>query len=235
MQKYEPLSPPYKILILDDHRFIGELLAQRLAADSAMQVVCIANKSETALEVVRRQQIDVALVDVELDGDTRDGIDVAREILTIKPGLRIIGLSAHAECHFPISMLEAGGRGFLSKRSSSSEVIDGVRRVARGDLAVSPDVAHYITVNMKEPTPGNQLKQLTNKEREVLRLLAMGHAIEEAADMLNVSGKTVQAHRASMKKKLEVSTDVDLCLIALKSGIVKLYDSKDPLAESRAL
>ncbi len=175
------------------------------------------------------------LLDIELDGDTRDGIDVAREILAINPGLRIIGLPACAECYFPISMLEAGGRGFLSKGSSGSEVIDGAGRVAQGDLAVRPDVAHYITVNMKERTPGNQLKQLTNRKRKVLRLLAIRHAIEEAADMLNGSGKTVRVHRASMTKKHEVSTEVDLCLIALKSGIVKLHDSKNSLAESRAL
>ena len=226
MNQFEPLAPPYKLVILDDHKFIGELLAHRLSADSAIKVVCIANKSDTVLEVVRKERIHVILVDIELDNDTRNGLDTTREILAIDPNVRVIGLSAHAECHFPISMLEAGGRGFLSKRSSSADVAEGVRRVARGDLAISPDVAHYITLNMQEPTPEGCLRHLTNKEREVLEHVAIGLSLDEIAELLAVSTKTIQAHRASMKKKLRVVTDVDLCLIALKAGLIKIQDDK---------
>ncbi len=224
MTSYSPLSPPFRVFILDDHKFISELLAHRLATDHQVKVVGIANKASAALHFLGEQAADIALVDMQLGEE--DGVDSARRMLEVAPDLRIIGLSAHAESHYPIALLEAGGRGFVSKRASATEIADGVRRVARGDLAISADVAFYLATEMKESGPVNRLRALTAKEVEVLELLSRGYSIGEISDTLEISNKTVQSHRASMKKKLSLTTDVELCLLALKAGLVHMHDTR---------
>ena len=224
MTNYSPLSPPYRIFIVDDHKFIGELLAHRLSTDHHIKVVGIGNNTSAALHSLREQRIDIALVDMELG--TESGVNATREMLALDPGLRVIGLSAHSESHYPIALLEAGARGFISKRASATEVVDGIRRVARGDLAISPDVALYLATEMKETGPVRRLRALTVKEIEVLQLLSIGCSVGEISSRLEISTKTVQSHRANMKKKLSLTTDVELCLLALKAGIVRMHDGK---------
>ena len=224
MTTIKPLSMPINVFILDDHKFIGELLAHRLSTDHHINVVGIANKPGAALHALREETIDVVLIDMDLGDD--DGVDVARDMLALKPSVRVIGLSAHSESHYPITLLEAGGRGFISKRASATDVLDGIRRVARGDLAISPDVAFYLATEMKEQGPVKRLRALTAKEIEVLQLISLGCSVEEVSARLEISSKTVQSHRANMKKKLDITTDVELCLLALKAGIVNMHDAK---------
>lgn len=224
MQRYAPLSPPFRVFVLDDHKFVGELLAQRLATDPHIDVLGIGNRASAGLEVIADEAIDIMLVDMDLGED--DGVEITREMLALRPGLRVIGLSAHFESHYPLALLEAGGRGFLSKRASAREVIDGVRRVARGDLAISPEVAFYLATEVKEPGPAARLRALTAKELEVLELLSRGCSVGEISESLGISAKTVQSHRASMKRKLDLTTDVELCLLALRAGIVRVHDAK---------
>ena len=223
MTNYRPLRAPYRVLILDDHRFIGELLAQRLSTDHQIEVVAIAQKASAGLHQTEEHALDIALLDMELGDD--DGIEVAREMLVRQPALRIVGLSAHCESHYPIALLEAGGRGFLSKRSSSTEVVDAVRRVARGDLAISADVAYYLATETQDSGKVKRMRGLTAKEVEVLKLLSLGQSVGEISRSLAISIKTVQSHRANVKRKLQLKTDVELCLTALKAGIVRLRDT----------
>ena len=224
MPELHKLTPPLGVFILDDHKFVGELLAHRLAGNQQIKVLGIANSASAGVHFVTHHKVDVVLVDMELGEE--DGVDVARQMLDAVPSLRIIGLSAHAESHYPIALLEAGGRGFISKRASATEVIEGVRRVARGDLAISPDVAFYLATEMREAGPVQRLRALTAKEIEVLRLLSCGYSVDEISDSLEVSSKTVQSHRANMKRKLELSTDVELCLLALKAGVVRMHETR---------
>lgn len=224
MMTYEPLSTPIRVLILDDHKFIGELLAHRLSHDHHITIIGITTSTSAALHLVRDQGADVALVDMELDND--DGVDATRALLDELPTLRVIGLSAHYQSHYPIALLEAGGRGFISKRASTTDVLDGVRRVARGDLAISPDVAFYLATEAKEPGPVKRIRALTAKEIEVLQLISVGCSIDEVSYRLDISAKTVQSHRANMKRKLDLTTDVELCLLALRAGIVSVHDQK---------
>ncbi len=230
MATNDPLSPPFRVLIVDDHRIIGELLANRLVADHQIRVLGIGNNISSAVHFIRQQSVDIALVDMEIG--EKCGIEASRQLLEINPNLRIIGLSAHFESHYPISLLEAGGRGFISKRSSATDIVDAIRRVARGDLAISPDVALHLATQVRETGPVKRLSLLTGKETEVLQLLAVGHSVDEISAHLNISVKTVQSHRANMKKKLSLTTDVELCLLALRAGIIRVHDGKSPAPES---
>lgn len=224
MQHFAPLAPPFRVYVVDDHHFIAELLAQRLTADTAIDVVGMGNSGSQALAFVRTQRVDIVLLDMQLEDD--NGVHVACELLACDPRLRVIGLSAHHDSHYPLSLLEAGARGFIAKRASTRELIEGVRRVARGDLAISPDVAYHLATGVRECGPRQRLQQLTPKETEVLRMLARGHAVAEIACALAISAKTVHSHRNAMRRKLKLGSDVELCLLALKAGLVHMHETR---------
>ncbi|MCC6710223.1 MAG: response regulator transcription factor [Gammaproteobacteria bacterium] len=224
MQEYAPLSPPYRVYVVDDHKLVTELLIHRLSGDPAIHVVGSGNCGAAARHFVAEQRVDIVLLDMEIGEE--DGIGVARELLAIDPRLRIIGLSAFAAGHYPLTLLEAGGRGYLSKRITTRELADNVRRVARGDLAIGADVAYHLATDVRDSGPVNKLRQLTGKENSVLCLLARGWAVEEIAEDLNMSPKTVQTHRNNMRRKLKLRSDVELCLLALKAGFVRVHEAK---------
>ena len=226
MTHTSPLSPPFNILIVDDHRFIAELLGQRLGTDSSMRISGIATRAQSAFEFIDRHRVDIALLDMELGED--DGVQVARNLLDRDPALRIIGLSAFAESHYPLTLLEIGGRGFMSKRVSATDLVAGVRRVARGDLAISADVAMYLATAHSGPGQHARLRALTAKEIEVLQCLSRGYSVDEISGQLGISIKTVHSHRSSMKRKLKAHTDVELCLMALRAGVVSIKDARAP-------
>jgi len=145
----------------------------------------------------------------------------------VQPSIRIIGLSMYEQSHYPLALLELGGVGFLSKRASAREISDAVRRVAAGGMAVSPEIAVYLATHATG-SPLERLKQLTAKETEVLGNLANGLSVKEIARRLGLTPKTVQSHRNSLRKKLRVRTDVELCLIAIKAGLIDIHRLKPP-------
>jgi DNA-binding NarL/FixJ family response regulator len=210
-------------MIVDDHKFIVELLAQRLSVESKIEVVGMANRGSAALHIAENQEVDIVLLDMELDQE--DGIHIARRLLDLYPAIRIVGLSMHDSDHHPISLLEIGGLGFLSKTATGREIIDGITRVAAGEMAVSPKIAVYLATQCKNPSPIDQIRTLSPREREVLRYIAEGFSVKEIAAKCGVSEKTIQSHRGRLKKKLGVNTDVELCLIAIKSGLISIQET----------
>ena len=109
MMNPAPLSPPYRTYVLDDHKFITEILTLQLNSDSHIDVVGIGNRGTAGIHFVKNHRVDIALVDMELDGD--DGVHVAREMLEADPRIRVVGLSAHVANHYALALLEAGGDG----------------------------------------------------------------------------------------------------------------------------
>lgn len=219
---YPPLNPPYRVMIVDDHKFVVELLAQRLSVDSKVEIVGMANRGSTALHITKTEKVDIVLLDMELDQE--DGIHVARNLLEIDPRIRIVGLSMHDADHHPISLLELGGLGFISKSATSREIIDGINRVAAGDMAISPKIAVFLATQCSNQNPVDQIRSLSPKELGVLKFIAQGFSIKDIAKNLGIGEKTVSGHRVQLRKKLEVSTDVELCLLAIKSGLIGIHE-----------
>ena len=215
---YPPLEPPFRIMIVDDHKFVVELLAQRLAVESKIEIVGLANRSSTALHIAQTENVDIVLLDMELDQE--DGIHVARSLLEVNSKLRIVGLSIHGSDQHPIALLELGGLGFISKSATSREIIEGINRVAAGDMAISPKIAVFLATQCSNQNPIDQIRSLSPKELEVLKLIAKVSSITEIAKQQGVVDKTISSHRAQLRKKLNITTDVELCLLAIKSGLV---------------
>ena len=126
----------------------------------------------------------------------------------------------HDADHHPISLLELGGLGFISKSATSREIIEGINRVAAGDMAISPKIAVFLATQCSNQNPIDQIRSLSPKELEVLKFIAQGYSITEIAKQQGVVDKTISSHRAQLRKKLNVTTDVELCLLAIKSGLV---------------
>ena len=161
MLHLKPLKAPYRVLIVDDHRFVVEMLAQRLSTDAKITVVGTANGGPGALHVVRSQEVDIVLLDMELEDES--GIDVAKTLLDIAPQLRIIGLSVHDADQYPVGLLEAGGVGFLSKRATGKEIVEGIRRVAAGDMTISPQIAVFLATQNARGGQSGTVRSLTSK------------------------------------------------------------------------
>jgi DNA-binding NarL/FixJ family response regulator len=217
---YPPLKPPYRVLIVDDHKFMVELLAQRLSLESNVKVVGMANRGSAALHILKSEKADIVLLDMELDKE--NGIHVARELLKVDPALRIVGLSMHDTDHHPISLLELGGLGFISKTATGREIIEGIMRVAAGDMAISPKIAVFLATQCVIQNPIDQIRLLSSNERRILILIAQGFNIEDIAKKLSLTRKTILNHRQNLRKKLNANTDVELCLIAIKSGLISV-------------
>lgn len=216
-----PLKPPFRVMLVDDHKFVAEMLAQRLGAERSIELAGFASNGAGAEHILGQQEVDIVLLDMELDRE--DGLGVARRLLELKPNLRIIGLSVHDQDHYPLALLQLGGAGFLSKRSAAREIADGVRRVAAGEMAVSPAIAAFLATQRATNGPSEWLAKLTPKETEILGCLARGLSIKDIAERLDLTSKTVQTHRHNLRRKLGVTTDVELCLLAIKSGLLDLH------------
>jgi two-component system, NarL family, nitrate/nitrite response regulator NarL len=215
------LRPPYRVILVEDHKFVAEILAQRLSMDAAVKIVGIAHQGAGALELIARHEVDIVLLDMELEQE--DGIGVAQALWQQKPELRIIGLSMHDADYHPHALLELGGMGFLSKRAYTKDVSDAIRRVANGDLAVSPQIAAHLVRQSSAHSPVTQLNSLTHKEVQVLSEIAQGFSVKQIAKRSGLTEKTIQTHRNNMRKKLHATTDVQLCLIAIRAGLIDIH------------
>lgn len=217
-----PLRLPFRVIIVDDHKFVAEILAARLSLDGSIKVVGIANHGSAAVDLVANHEVDIALLDMQLEQE--DGIGVAKQLWARCPELRIIGLSVHDADYHPVALLEIGGMGFLSKRANVKEISDAIRRVANGDMAISPQIAVHLATHAQTSGPIDSLRALTSKEVEVLSEIAHGFSVKEIAARSGLTEKTIQTHRNNMRKKLRATTDVQLCLIAIKAGLVDIHE-----------
>lgn len=216
-----PLRPPYRVIIVEDHKFLAEILAQRLSLDSTIKVVGIANVGSAAVHLVTTQPVDIVLLDMQLEQE--DGLGVAQRLWEHNPEVRIIGLSVWDADYHPGALLELGGHGFLTKRANTKDILEAIRRVANGEMAISPQIAVHLALHSTQPTPTELYRTLTNKEVEVVAEIARGFSVKQIAQRMSLTEKTIQTHRNSIRKKLHAITDVQLCLIAIKAGLVDIH------------
>jgi len=195
---YPPLKSSYRIMIVDDHKFVVELLAQKLSIESKIEVVGMANNGSSVLHIVKSQKIDIVLLDMELDKE--DGIYVVRELLKMDRTLWIIGLSMHDADHYPISLLEIGGLGFISKNATGREIVDGIMRVAMGEMAISPKITVFLATQCVDPSPVDQIRALSGKEQKILKCIAERFSVAAIATKFSVVDKTILSHRNRLRK-----------------------------------
>ena len=151
------------------------------------------------------------------------GLEATRRIRKRFPGTRVLALTQYDDKEYVFPVIEAGARGFISKTAASSELVSGIRSVHRGDSFLSPSVARHLVEDYQHGASirksHDPYEQLTDREREILKLLAEGHTSQEIASMLVISPKTVEGHKTKLMAKLDLHNRVDLVKYALRKGI----------------
>jgi len=213
------------ILLADDHAVVRESIRKLLEEREDFIVVGEAADGESAVELAQRFKPDVVILDVNMP--RLNGIEATRRIRECSPGTKILILSAYDYDQYVFALLEAGASGYLLKDVSCQELIRSIHSVARGEPVLYPSVALKVMQKFSRNNKsenGSNADVLTNRELEVLFMVASGLRNQEIAKRLHVSKRTVEAHLASIFSKLKVNSRTEAILVALKEGMINLKD-----------
>ena len=202
-----------RVLLADDHEIVRDGLKRILAATPDVQVTGEAASGDEALALVRANDYDVALLDMSMPG--LSGIDLIKRLRIEKPGLKLLILSMHGEHQYAARALKAGASGYLTKDSAAEKLLGALRKVAAGGVHISDAAAASLVAAERAPH-----QALSDREFEVLKLLAAGRSPTEIAAQLHLSVKTVSTHKAHIQEKLGLGGTADLVRYALEHKLV---------------
>lgn len=208
-----------KVLIADDHPVVREGLKQILSKATDMVVGGEALNGQEVLDKVRSEKWDVIILDLNMPG--KDGFEVLKEIRREKSKLPILILSIQSEEQIGVRVLRAGASGFLSKESAPEELLNAIRKIHSGGKFVSASLAERLAMEVEAKTDEDPHKLLSNREYQVLCLIASGKTINEIADQLSISDKTVRTYRERLLEKMKLKNDVELTHYAIQHKLIE--------------
>jgi len=213
-----------RVLIADDHTLVRDGIRSLLALVADIEIVGEAADGREAVEKVRRLMPDIVLMDLAMP--IMGGLEATRRIRKEFPATKVLALTQYDDSEYVIPVIEAGARGFVTKMSSSSELASAIQAVYRGESFLSPSAAAAIVdeCQQRNIVEGEQdpYQQLTDREREVLKLVAEGYTAREIAELLIVSPKTVDWYKASLMNKLNIHNKTDLIKFAIRKRVITL-------------
>jgi DNA-binding NarL/FixJ family response regulator len=207
-----------RILIVDDHAVVRDGVRRILDKPPGANAFGEAGTAAEALELVREQDWDVVVLDLSLGG--RDGLEVLKEIRKIRPLLPVLILSMHSEELFARRALKAGAAGYVTKNSPRSELAEAVGKVIRGGKYISPALADTLISAIAEGADRAPHEALSDREFEVLRLIASGKTVGEIADILSLSVGTISTYRTRILEKMRMKTNAELTHYAIQNKLV---------------
>jgi len=204
------------VLLTDDHQIIIDGLKSLLKNQDEINVAAEAKNGREAIRMLGLISVDVLLMDIDMP--VMNGIDALKEIGKSHPNVKVIILSMHNEAGMIKSLIDLGANGYLLKSCTQDEMVDAIKKVASGQSYFSSDV----TLALLKPAAnqGQQNEILTERETEILKLIAAGFSNKEIGDQLFISHRTVDTHRTNLMKKLDVSNIAGLISYAIRNGIV---------------
>jgi two-component system response regulator NreC len=214
---------PTRLLLVDDHAVVRSGLRMLLENEPDMLIIGEAGSAAEALQAVERLQPDVILLDIGLPD--LSGIEVARQVKQRSPATAIVALTIHEDEEYFFKMLEAGAVGYVPKRAAPEELIQAIQAAASGEVYLYPSLAKLLVRDFLTSEGGARsaraLDGLTDREQEVLALLAEGEGNPEIADRLGISPKTVSRHRENIMRKLNLHSRSELVKYAIRKGIIQ--------------
>lgn len=209
------------ILVADDHGIVREGLRRLLEAESDFFVCGEALDGREVLELVERHEPDVVILDITMP--RLGGLETLERLRSKHKRVKVILLSVHGDPPFIQSAINLGTDGYVLKNGKAGEVVSAIRAVTRGGSYFSPAVAREIVEQLRQPESAveDPFSLLSSREREVLHLIAEGLSAKEVATDLNISTKTVEAHRTSLMRKLGVRKATELVRYALRHGLIE--------------
>jgi two-component system invasion response regulator UvrY len=208
-----------KILIADDHTLVRKGIRRMLEEEDDFKVVAEASDGKEAVAKVKETQPDLVLMDVAMPG--LDGIEATKQLTkNRKSKLHVLVLTMYADEHFAARLLRSGASGYVVKDAAPAELVDAVRTVHEGKRYISASLREALAMRYVDGQAADPVDAVTDREFQVLRLLASGHTNREIAEQLGLSVKTVDAHRLNILGKLELRNNSDLTKFAIRHGIV---------------
>jgi len=210
-----------KVLIVDDHQVVRQGLRTFLELQEDVLVVGEAGDGQTAVEMIGKLNPNVVLMDLVMPH--LDGISATRQVKSLAPNVKVIALTSFTEDNKVFPAIQAGASSYLLKDVSPDDLVEAIRAVYRGEARLHPDIARKLmeqvarqTIPSREP----QVTNLTEREHDVIRLVAQGHSNQEIAQTLVISEKTVKTHVSNILSKLQLEDRTQLAIYAIKNGLV---------------
>jgi two-component system invasion response regulator UvrY len=209
-----------KVLIADDHPIVRQGLRQILAETPDLEVAGEAVNSQEALDQVRGGGWDVLVLDITMPG--RSGFDILKELKYEQPDLPVLVLSIHAEEQLAVRALKAGASGYLTKENAPKELVKAIRKVVSGGKYISPRLAETLLALDLDPASDRPRHEtLSDREFQVMQLMAGGKTLTEIAEELSLSARTVSTYRTRLMEKLNLKTNAELMRYVLEHGLIE--------------
>ena len=216
------MSRRHRIVIAEDHTILREGLRALLASDPEFDVVGEAEDGLDAIKSVKSLTPDVVIMDLSMP--KMNGVAAIKEIKRVTPNTKIVVLTVHKNEEYILAAFQAGSDGYVLKYAGHEELVSAIRTVLKGQPYLSPAVSAVVLEAYLDGQKGlssqSPFRMLTNRETEVLKLIAEGYRNRQIADLLGISVKTVERHRANLMKKLDLHSGASLTAFALENGLI---------------
>lgn len=213
-----------RVLLAEDHTIVRKGLRALLDDESEIEVVGEAGDGRDAVQQVVRLRPDVVLMDITMP--LLNGVEATRQIKAQVPEVRVLGLTRHENEEYIYQLLRAGAAGYVVKQAAPAELVEAIRAVTQGETYLSPSINPVVVEayirQAKEMVKKGPDERLTSREREVLQLVAEGRTNREIAQVLSISVKTVEHHRANLMSKLELYSAAELTQYAIRTGVIEV-------------
>jgi DNA-binding NarL/FixJ family response regulator len=209
-----------KVLLADDHSIVRAGLRRIVEESGEMLVVAEAADGQEALQLVKKEAPDVAVIDISMPG--LDGLEVISQLQTLHPDLPILVLTMHEEGQYVVRAIQAGAMGYLTKQSAPEQLVSAIRKIYEGQRYITDEAAESLALRVAKGSNGSSpLDSLSMRELQVLRRLAMGHTNREIASAYHISIKTVDTYRARLLKKLGLRNNAELSRFAIQNHLIE--------------
>jgi two-component system invasion response regulator UvrY len=209
------------VLLVDDHELVRTGIKRIVDDVRGLKVVGEASTGETAFQFCRANEPDVVLMDMNMPGI--GGLEATKKILRYCPDIKIIILTVHCEDPFPSKVMQIGAHGFLTKMTGPDEMISAIKAVNVGQRYIAPDIAQQIALNqfngVKDDKP---FESLSERELQIMLMITKGEKVQNIAEQLSLSSKTINSYRYRMFEKLKISNDVELTHMAIRYGMLDM-------------
>jgi len=212
-----------RVLLVEDHTIVRKGLRSLLDGEPDVEVVGEAEEGREAVRMTRRLLPDVVLMDISMPG--LNGLEATHQIKRELPAVNVLILSRHANEECVLQVLRAGASGYVVKQAAPTELLLPIRAAHRGEFFLSPSISREVIEEYVQQTAGtakDRWESLTDREREVLQLIAEGHTSREIAELLTISEQTVRTHRANLMGKLDIHSTAELTQYAIRKGVISL-------------
>ncbi len=207
------------IIITDDHAIIREGLKKLIDERWGMQVTGECAQASDVFDAIKKVDCDVLVLDINLPD--KNGLDLLKELKTVKPNLKVLMLSIHPERMYAVRALKSGAAGYLTKSAASAELIKAIERISKGGRYVSEELADQLAIALRSPASDIPHEKLSDREFQVLLLIGSGIAPQEMTDIMSVSLSTVNTYRQRILQKMNMRSSQEIIRYCIKSDLVE--------------